>query len=360
MIVKNEAPVIRRCLDSVRPFIDAWVIVDTGSTDGTQQIIEERLADLPGTLHARPWHNFGHNRSEALALARGRADYLLLLDADEQLEVPAGFVLPELVDEEYVVDSRFRDAADLCWKRATFIKSTLPWRYQGVVHEHLVLDGHRYVCAALPGPTIWSHFDGARNVDPVAKFTADARLLEAALVAEPSDTRCAFYLAQSYSDAGLLDEAIAAYQRRAGMGGFDEEVYFSMFETARLQEASRHAWPDVLAAYLRAYQFRPTRAEPLVAIARRYRTTQEWALAALFARAATSIPRPADVLFVDVGAYEWRAVDELAIASYYTGCIEEAVALNRRLLATTTLPPRERARIEANLGLCTERLTESS
>ena len=39
MIVKNEAPVIRRCLDSVRSLIDYWVIVDTGSTDGTQDIV---------------------------------------------------------------------------------------------------------------------------------------------------------------------------------------------------------------------------------------------------------------------------------------------------------------------------------
>jgi len=37
MIVKNEAQVIRRCIDSVRRFISYWVIVDTGSTDGTQE-----------------------------------------------------------------------------------------------------------------------------------------------------------------------------------------------------------------------------------------------------------------------------------------------------------------------------------
>ena len=75
MIVKNEASVIRRCLASVRPIIDHWVIVDTGSTDGTQSIIREYLRDVPGELHERPWRDFASNRSEALQLARDRADY---------------------------------------------------------------------------------------------------------------------------------------------------------------------------------------------------------------------------------------------------------------------------------------------
>jgi len=43
MIVKNEAAVIERCLASVRPLIDTWVISDTGSTDGTQDLIRADL-----------------------------------------------------------------------------------------------------------------------------------------------------------------------------------------------------------------------------------------------------------------------------------------------------------------------------
>src|SRR3954470_18971390 len=96
MIVKDEAHVIRRCLDSVRPLIDSWVIVDTGSTDGTQDVIREHLGDLPGTLMERPWVDFAHNRTEALDYARGAADYTFVIDADEVLELDEGFELPLL------------------------------------------------------------------------------------------------------------------------------------------------------------------------------------------------------------------------------------------------------------------------
>jgi glycosyltransferase involved in cell wall biosynthesis len=70
MIVRDEAHVIERCLASVKPYIDHWVIVDTGSVDDTPARIASALAGVPGTLHHRPWRDFGHNRSEALALAK--------------------------------------------------------------------------------------------------------------------------------------------------------------------------------------------------------------------------------------------------------------------------------------------------
>ena len=55
MIVKDEAHVIRRCLDSVRPLIDTWCILDTGSSDGSQELIRQHLRDLPGQLRQSAW-----------------------------------------------------------------------------------------------------------------------------------------------------------------------------------------------------------------------------------------------------------------------------------------------------------------
>jgi len=91
MIVKDESKAILKLLGSVKSIIDYWVIFDTGSTDGTQEIIQEFLKDIPGELHERPWVNFAHNRNEALKVAQKKADYILILDADHLLHVQDSF-----------------------------------------------------------------------------------------------------------------------------------------------------------------------------------------------------------------------------------------------------------------------------
>ncbi len=134
MIVKNEAHVIQRCLESVRPMIDTWLIVDTGSTDGTQDVIRRFLHDVPGEVVERPWVDFASNRTEALTLARGRADYVLTIDADETLEIAPGFELPELTADSYNVELQYGTYSYL---RKQLVRDALPWRYSGVLHEDI-------------------------------------------------------------------------------------------------------------------------------------------------------------------------------------------------------------------------------
>src|SRR5215469_3062879 len=95
LIVKDEAEVITRCIDSVRRLIDFVMIQDTGSTDGTQEVVRNYIAriGLPGEVVDEPWQDFASNRSAALAHLRKRAeiDYALIMDADDQITYDEAF-----------------------------------------------------------------------------------------------------------------------------------------------------------------------------------------------------------------------------------------------------------------------------
>lgn len=348
MIVKNEAKIIARCLTSARPLVSTWVIVDTGSTDGTQDVIRRTLADLPGELHERPWRNFGANRTEALALAMGKAEYILIMDADDELVIPPGWQLPPLDRDAYHLQLT-RGGQSMY--RAQLLRAALPWRYEGALHEYPTCD-REIRQAKLPGLTVRMHTDGARAADP-EKYRKDARVLEEALLAEPGNRRHAFYLAQSYRDAGEIEKSIEAYRSRAAMGGAPEEVWYSRLMVARLSERLGRPADEVIAAYLAAHEDRPTRAESLCYLAFYCRSLGKNATAYLFARAAAEIPLPKDLLFVDNQVYLCRARDEQMMAAHLTGRGEEAARLAKALLDSGHLPAGERARVERIRALTT-------
>lgn len=355
MIVKDEAHVIRRCLDSVRPYIDYWVIVDTGSSDGTQDVIREHLKDIPGELHEQPWKDFGHNRTEALELARGKADYLFIIDADEVFETPPGFELPDLTDDEYMIAHRVGPDGNSFYL-SQIVRDGMGWRYEGVLHEYLTCDAE-HEGQVMPGPVTVGYFDSARNkVDQRTKYSGDAAVFEEALKSDPDNPRYVFYLAQSYRDAGDVEKAIQVYHRRADMEGWAEEVWYSLYQIAFLKEAIGKEDHFVVDGYLAAYQNRPIRAEPLYHLSRYYRQKNKLALAYLVASRAVQIPRPNDLLFLDDSVYEWRCLDEYAIAAYYAGEYQAALESNQRLLAQNEFPPEELGRIRENLKFCEDRI----
>jgi len=348
MIVKNESAVIARCLASVLPHIDAWAIVDTGSTDGTQALIRRTLAGVPGELIERPWVDFSTNRNEALELARRHGDYALVIDADDVLEADPGFVWGALDAAAYMLE--VVDAADTRYWRVAQPRLDAGWIWRGVLHEALHAP-QPVATPHLPGLRILRVFnDGARSRRPQAeKFADDAAVLRRALADEPDNARYAFYLAQSLRDAGRLDEAIVAYERRIAMGGWDEEIYCAKLQAAHLKERLGVAYANTVTAYLDAYDFRPTRAEAPCELARYCRSHGRYVLARDFARIANALPVPDDVLFVDRSAYDWRSRDELAVAAYWCGERDLSARLCRELLADARLPEREHARVSRNL-----------
>lgn len=118
MIVKDAEAQLRACLQSVRPLEPEIVIADTGSKDGTVAVAREfgaRVIEIP-------WHNdFAEARNLALAAATG--EWILSLDADEQLDATAAREFPALMNNtpidgyQVTIRNYFRSATERIWDR---------------------------------------------------------------------------------------------------------------------------------------------------------------------------------------------------------------------------------------------------
>jgi len=349
MIVKNEAHVLPRCLSALKPFIDSWVIVDTGSTDNTQEVIQEQLDGVPGEIHESPFESFQKNRSEALDFARARneADYLLMIDADDTWAPNKDFHWPELTAEGYEIKHVLSGSA---FYRPALTRAKSPWRYAGAAHEYMICDAPHRI-HRLDDVKIRCGSDGARRKnEPVKKYERVSAILEKEYEENPNNARTVFYLAQSYRDSRRLEDALKFYKERAEMGGWAEEKWYALYQIGVLHERLEHPWEEARDAYLSAYEFRPARNEPLVALASLYRRQKRISEAHVYSIAARSVPYPdKDRLFIDENCYEWRALDEYGIAAQKLGQLKEAKEAILDALLVDEIPPAHRRRIENNL-----------
>lgn len=253
MIVKNESGIICRCLDSVKNLIDYWVIVDTGSSDGTQTIIKKHLKNIPGELHERPWVNWGVNRTQAFELAKNKTDYILFIDADDILEYQENFNLDDLDKDLY---SMWRGDENFSYLSPQLARGNLPWKWIGVTHEYLGLD-QLFSEGVLEDVRYRSINDGATRKSGIEKFWINVRLLEQGLKDEPNNSRYRFYLAESYRDCNEKGKALESYQKRVQMGGWDQEIFWSKLQIGHCLKEMGLPSTIVIEAYRDAFNYRP-------------------------------------------------------------------------------------------------------
>jgi glycosyltransferase involved in cell wall biosynthesis len=311
MIVKNESAIIERCLTSALPFIDTWAICDTGSTDGTSEKIEAFFSSrgISGKLSKTKFEDFSQARNEALQAARSMEgwDYLLLLDADMVLE--GRLDRKSLTAHAYRLKQR---TFDLEYLNTRFLKRDCLASYAGVTHEYLSVPGAEP--PLVDSLLINDLNDGGSKGD---KSERDIRLLLGGLTKDPSNGRYMFYLAQTYREVGRHPEAIHWYSRRIEIGGWEEEVWASYYGLCRCY-SSLGDEAQLVKAVLDAYNFRPSRAEPLSLLSNYYRLKGKSDASILLAEIVRSIPPSKDLLFVERGVYERKNEVDIAISGFYS------------------------------------------
>lgn len=333
MIVKDEAANLERCLAAADPYISSATIIDTGSTDDTMDAFY-RL-DCPVRLEERPWVNFGHNRSEALALARDTADWLLLLDADMAVTIDPGFE-PDPAIEAYLLE--MGSHTDFSYRLPLLVRGDLPWVSVGAVHEYTALPDRQYVSEWTDKVRVDM---GAENRGSPEKYRWHAEMLEAELERNPDDPRTVYYLGQTYATLGD-PRARELFHRRATMVGFAEEAYYAAYRAALLAPD----WPTQAMELLAAWEMRPGRLEALHALVRglNERSLHQ----AAYTLASVIPPLCGDILFVHRSVWDWGLKFERSIAAWWAGHPAEAAALCDELLTNPRLPDHIRAQVERN------------
>ena len=240
MIVRDESRCIARCLDSVRPWVDRMLVLDTGSADGTAELARRAGADV----HTFVWaDDFARARNRALELAD--ADWSVVLDADEWV-VRGGEVLAALRDAPLAfagqlrVDSEF-ESSEGVGMAPSWLARVLPRgaRFEGRIHEQ--------VAAALPRRRLDVHVghDGYRAQQQSAKTGRNERLLRLALADRPDDPYLHYQLGKDLALAGR-DAQAATHFELAYAAGRDADAWrhdlvlrllFTLKRTARWARA---------------------------------------------------------------------------------------------------------------------------
>jgi glycosyltransferase involved in cell wall biosynthesis len=334
MIVRNEGRIIRRLLDSVKEVVDEYVIVDTGSTDDTVQQIQ--MHTLPGTVLHEPFVNFGVSRTKALEQARhhSRCEYILLLDADMELQCPNP--VPPLTADAYYVTQR----GGFTYLNIRLVRRTLPVTCVGATHEFYQLPPMASI-ETLPEDVmlVLDHGDGGSKSD---KFERDERLLREALQQDPNNPRTVFYLAQTMMDVGKHRDAINMYQRRIALQGWDQEVTYSEFRIAKAY-ALLGNW-DLAKTWTDLAQASGRRAEPAYYLCKAFRQAGHHLAAyhyLLQARQFTK-PSPQDCLFIDNAVYDYLLdFEQTVLWSYVHPCpllLPVGMDLSLRFLEKSGVP----------------------
>jgi tetratricopeptide (TPR) repeat protein len=257
LIVKNEAPFLAGCLDSIKDVVDEIVIVDTGSTDGSVEIARSYGA----LVHEHAWTgDFAEARNEGLE--RATCEWILYIDADERL-APIGRPALEAILRD-APEAGFRillrpDQHSTPYREYRVWRNDPRIRFEGVIHEKIVPaieragaeDGRAIGVADL----LLEHlgYEG----DQTHKHRRNLPLLRRQIEAEPYNLFNLHHLFRVLDGLGEHAEAEQVLERAVGLvrqsPGSDPLGSLAMVDLIRIRHYRGEPVDDLLADALRRY-----------------------------------------------------------------------------------------------------------
>jgi len=332
MMVKNEKKRIKISLESVKNFVDKFVIMDTGSEDDTIKIIKDFCEENKKELFLfektfpQPFH-YSKARNAILEFADDKADFLLLLDCNDELR--DGEKLQSFVRNYSGKCTAFHICQEW-WNGSSLdkyynirlIRSGNGWIYKGAIHEYIcnpkyeedTIKRDSMVCRLI-GFVLYQ--DRTQDDDKTSKrFERDEKVFESEYTSNienkiiPQDSRTVFYYGQTCSCLRKHEKAYRLYRERCDLEGFNEERYHAYYRCGDLSMILNHDWEESFLWYIKAFEYSAQnfdipRAEPLFKIAHYYKERCPQ-LSFLYIKRCCEIGYPNNaILFVERRTYDY-------------------------------------------------------
>lgn len=231
MIVKNEEENIKECLDRALEYVDEAIIVDTGSTDNTRNILKDYEKLDKVTVIDYVWENdFSKARNKSIENAKG--DYILILDADERI------FCDRLKLEEFLLQSNefvYTITIYNIYENQEMVVSNGMIRlyknqnpfYNGAIHEQLEIDGKKRLGAAIDDKICkLYHFGYSRNAFQIkGKQKRNMDIINAEIERNPKQPFNWYNKGVMEMIAGNLDVAIDDFIKAHELCNGDRMVY---------------------------------------------------------------------------------------------------------------------------------------
>lgn len=364
-ICKDESPVIEKMLESAKGIVDLIVVNDTGSTDGTQQIIKNfgEKYGIPTYVFERPFDDFENSRNHAMQMLRDTVKELgwnpeqvhgFWFDCDETLVIDPKFKKEQFTKDLYMINTYI---GNMKYTRNTFFKVSKAFRWYGPVHEFIVCDDQNITSGLAENIHVDVKMTGnSWQGDIAEKYASHAYKLEAYINKNRQDPRWIFYTAQSWHDAASIKDnreenderlrrSLKYYRERVQRpDGYAEELYYAQFRIGTIMRILEEPWHLTHMELLKAYQMDPMRGESIKVIIDHYLMLQDWHMAYMYSKFAKTTfhgknPYPTRLLFVDEATYVWKFAEAHAAASFYTGRMDEAKQTYQEIVNLTKTHP---------------------
>jgi len=356
MIIKNGGPLLEKVLTENLPFIDRWCILDTGSTDGTQETIRRVLKNKKGKLYEEPFVDFKVSRNRCLDLAKKVCKFSLMLDDTYSMRGDIRKFL-DIVRGDQFSDtfSLMIQSDDTEYYSNRIVKMDTSLRYIHTIHEVITDKNNVNVTVPPDQAFIFDHRAQYMEDRTNNRKQFDLQLLFKEFEEDPNDPRALYYIAQTYGCIGDEINKAKYFELRVNhpVQGYVQEKIDACFELARTYnfkvncetkelissdyKLSDSMWKRCEELYMQAYELDQKRPDSLYFIGIHYYLKKEFSKSYPYFKKGLEIGYPLGSQYSLKPTLSFHFLPRfLAEVSYYMGDYQTGLKACELFLTSST------------------------